>query len=80
MLEEKMSKIEYSIIGGGWRAEFYLRIDALVPEHFSVSCICVRNKECAKELSKKFNVTVVDTIDKLKKNPLRFYSKLYKQE
>lgn len=64
-----MNKITYSIIGGGWRAEFYLRIAALVPEYFSVSCICVRNKERAKEISKKFNVTVVDTIDKLKEIP-----------
>lgn len=67
-----MNKITYSIIGGGWRAEFYLRIAALVPEYFSVSCICIRNKERAKEISKKFNVTVVDTIDELKKIPCDF--------
>ena len=67
-----MNKITYSIIGGGWRAEFYLRIAALIPEYFSVSCICVRNKECAKEISKKFDVTVVDTIDKLKEIPCDF--------
>lgn len=67
-----MNKITYSIIGGGWRAEFYLRIAALAPEYFSVSYICVRNKERAKEISKKFNVTVVDTIDKLKEIPCDF--------
>lgn len=67
-----MNKITYSIIGGGWRAEFYLRIAALFPEYFAVACICVRNKERAKEISKKFNVTVVDTIDKLKETHYDF--------
>lgn len=67
-----MNKITYSIIGGGWRAEFYLRIAALVSDRFSAACICVRNKERAKRIAEKFDVTVVDTIDKLKKIPCDF--------
>lgn len=67
-----MNKITYSIIGGGWRAEFYLRIATFVPEYFSVSCICIRNKERAKEISKKFNVTVVNSIDEFKEIPADF--------
>ncbi len=67
-----MKKIVYSIIGGGWRSEFYLRIAVLIPEKFSVACICIRNKERAKEIAKKFDVKIVETIDELKSIPCDF--------
>lgn len=67
-----MKKITYSIIGGGWRAEFYLRIAALVPERFSAVCICVRNKERAKEISEKYGVKTINTVNELKKIPCDF--------
>ena len=35
--------INFVIIGGGWRAEFYLRIAQLLPDRFNVTAICVRN-------------------------------------
>lgn len=62
-----MSKIKYSIIGGGWRAEFYLRIAALMPDIFYVPCILIRNKERAKAIAKNYSVKTSDSIDDLKK-------------
>lgn len=55
--------INYIVIGGGWRAEFYLRIAGAMPDMFNVSAICVRNPERAKYLSEKFNVKVVKTVE-----------------
>ncbi len=57
--------IKYGIIGAGWRAEFYLRIAALVPEKFSVSGIFIRNEEKRKEFSKKYNVPIFDNLEDL---------------
>lgn len=67
-----MDKITYSVIGGGWRSEFYLRIAKLIPERFFVSCICVRNKKRAKEISERFDVKIAETVDELKTYPCDF--------
>ena len=69
---DKMDKITYSVIGGGWRAEFYLRIAALLPNRFSVACICVRNPEAAKRISERFDVKIINTVDELKSIPCDF--------
>lgn len=55
--------INFIIIGGGWRAEFYLRIAKALPEKFNVSAICVRNHERANYIRDHFNVNVVSTIE-----------------
>lgn len=57
--------IRYAIIGGGWRSEFYMRIAALLPEHFSVSGVFVRKAEKRAELSKKYSFPFVGTLDEL---------------
>ena len=57
--------ISYAIIGGGWRAEFYLRIAKLVPDVFGVSAIYVRNSERFSYISKKYNVKVVDSFEQM---------------
>lgn len=67
-----MGKITYCVIGSGWRAEFYLRIAALMPDRFSVACVCARNRERAEEISEKYNVNTVGTVGKLKKIPCDF--------
>lgn len=57
--------IRYGILGAGWRAEFYLRIAALLPERFTVSAVCVRNPEKRAKIAEKFAVPVVETVDAL---------------
>lgn len=37
------NRIEFGIIGGGWRAEFFLRIAKMLPERFNITGIMVRN-------------------------------------
>lgn len=56
---------KYAIIGAGWRAEFYLRIAALMPDVFSVSGIYIRNQEKRREFSKKYSVLIVDNLEDL---------------
>ena len=65
-------KIKYSIIGAGWRSEFYIRIAALMPEFFSVSGIYIRNPEKRKEFLKKYNVKIFETLDDLLKTDFDF--------
>jgi len=62
----------YGIIGAGWRAEFYLRIAALVPEKFSVSGIYIRNESKRQEFSKKYNVPIFDNLEALLKTDFDF--------
>ncbi len=57
--------IRYGIMGAGWRAEFYLRIAALVPDRFSVAGIYVRNPEKAKYISEKYSVNAVSSCEEL---------------
>ncbi len=57
--------IKYAILGAGWRSEFYLRIAALMPDTFKVSGIYIRNKQKQAEFSKKYNVPIIDTLEKL---------------
>lgn len=64
--------IKYGIIGAGWRAEFYLRIAALVPEKFSVSGIYIRNELKRQEFLKKYNVPIFDNLETLLKTDFDF--------
>ena len=68
-----MKKIIYSVIGGGWRAEFYLRIAALIPDRFKVACIYIRNPQTADIISAKYDVNVVRSLEELKKIPCDFF-------
>lgn len=67
-----MSKITFSIIGGGWRSEFYLRIAKLLPDTFEVAGICIRNKIKAKEIREKYNCNIVKSIDEILSIPCDF--------
>lgn len=64
--------INYVIIGGGWRAEFYLRIAKLVPDKFNVTAICVRNNERAEYIKDNYNIEVFKTIEETLLCPFDF--------
>lgn len=64
--------INFVIIGGGWRAEFYLRIAKALPEKFQVSAICVRNPKRRQYIADKFNVKVLSCIEECLKESFDF--------
>lgn len=64
--------INFIIIGGGWRAEFYLRIAKAIPEKFHVSAICVRNSKQRQYITEKFNVKVLSSIEEILEEPFDF--------
>lgn len=58
-----MDRIDFGIIGGaGWRAEFYLRIAAALPERFRVVGLVVRNAEKA-QAAAKWGAPIFETPD-----------------
>ncbi len=57
--------IEFSIVGGGWRAEFFLRIAQALPEAFRVTNIFVRNPEKAEKFGEMWKVPTVTSLDDL---------------
>jgi len=60
-----MSITYFSIIGGGWRAEFYLRIAQALPERFRVNGVLVRDPDKAKAFSARWGVPTCGTLDEL---------------
>ncbi|WP_438349541.1 Gfo/Idh/MocA family protein [Paenibacillus sp. FA6] len=58
-----MDKIIFGIIGGGWRAEFYLRIAKELPEKFAVSRIFIRDEKKARAMEQQWGVRTVSTFD-----------------
>lgn len=64
--------LNYGIIGAGWRAEFYLRIASLCPERFNACGVFIRNPQKREVFSKKYNVSVFDSLDGLLKTDFDF--------
>jgi hypothetical protein len=52
------SPIEFAVIGGGWRAEFFLRVAQALPERFTVVGVTTRRADRSEELRKQFGVEV----------------------
>ena len=65
--------INYCVIGGGWRSEFYLRIAKFIPEIFSVKGVCIRNTETAERFKKTYDVKIVDSINDILKIDCDFF-------
>lgn len=58
-----MEKINFGIIGHGWRADFYLRIARELPERFQVSRMLVRREETALKLRTEWGVEAFLDLD-----------------
>lgn len=55
----------FGLIGGGWRAEFLLRVARDLPEQFPLAGVLVRDPEKRKALADRWRVPVFATIDDL---------------
>ncbi|WP_410513679.1 Gfo/Idh/MocA family oxidoreductase [Paenibacillus sp. BR2-3] len=60
---KKVDKIVFGLLGGGWRAEFYLRIAKELPHQFAVGAMFVRNPEKAEDLRRVWGVKVYTSLE-----------------
>lgn len=58
-----MKPISFGIIGGGWRAEYYLRIAQQLPHLFHVAGVYVRNPEKRKQFKQRWNVPLYNSAE-----------------
>ena len=64
-----MKKLTFSVVGSGWRAEFYARIAAAQPDRFKLSYILCRSEEKARALRQKGFPTTTDEVDIISARP-----------
>jgi len=60
-----MNPIPFALVGGGWRAEFYLRVAAACPDRFRLTGLVVRNAEKGAALTEQWNVPTFRTLEEL---------------
>jgi len=60
-----MAETVFSIIGGGGRAGYFMRIAAALPDRFRVAGLMVRNEAKGKAVEQKWKVPTVRTLDEL---------------
>ncbi|MBI4979865.1 MAG: Gfo/Idh/MocA family oxidoreductase [Spirochaetes bacterium] len=63
-----MNTINFGIIGGGWRTEFYMRIAEELPSRFIVSGVVVRDAAKGAAFEKRWNVRTFRTAGELVKS------------
>lgn len=56
-------RIEFGIVGGGWRAEFFLRITKALPERFCITGMMVRNSKKGAAIESTWGVKTYDNLD-----------------
>ncbi len=57
--------INFAIVGGGWRAEFYIRIANALPDKFNITGVFLRNPKTKALFEKKYDVKIFDSVDNL---------------
>lgn len=57
--------IRFALVGGGWRAEFYLRIAQALPAHFQVTAVQVRDANKREAFGARWPVRAVGDLDEL---------------
>ncbi len=60
-----MTPIRFGIIGGGWRAEFFIRVAQALPERFTLTRVLVRDPAKAQAFAQRLHVSTCGTIDEL---------------
>lgn len=66
-----MRRINFGIVGAGWRTEAYLRIAKELPERFAVSGMVVRDAEKGARIEQQWGATTYRTLEEMadKTNP-----------
>ena len=67
-----MEASRFALVGSGWRAEFFLRIAAALPDRFQVSQVVTRNREKARRIEQAWNVRTCSDIGALSKDAADF--------
>jgi hypothetical protein len=62
-----MSRIDFAIVGGGWRAEFFLRIARALPDRFHVVGMVVRDAAKGEAVTNAWGVPTYRDVDGLLK-------------
>lgn len=62
-----MELVQFAIIGGGWRAEFFLRIAQQLPDRFRVTGMLVRDPEKGRMIEEKWGVKTCRDLKELQK-------------
>ncbi len=57
--------VEFAIVGAGWRARFYLRLAAALPERFRVTGVVVRDPAKRSAFSETWDIAVFATLDEM---------------
>jgi hypothetical protein len=60
-----MTPIHFAMVGGGWRAEFYLRIAQALPERFIIDGMVVRDEAKGRAIEQTWGVSTYRTLDAL---------------
>ncbi len=60
-----MKSVRFGIIGGGWRAQFYLRVARMLPDAFQVGGILVRDATKAQKFEATWGVKTYRELDEL---------------
>lgn len=60
-----MARVEFAIVGGGWRAEFYLRAAHMLPERFGVCGMLVRDEAKGRAVEERWGVRTWRSLDEL---------------
>ncbi|MGH3146453.1 MAG: Gfo/Idh/MocA family protein [Rubrobacter sp.] len=64
--------VRFGIVGGGWRAGFFLRVAHALPERFAVAGMMVRDAAKGRRLEEKWGVETHRTLDELLQKRMRF--------
>lgn len=63
--KEPAGRIDFAIIGSGWRSEFFLRIARELPDRFRVVGLVTRGDDTGRAVQKMWGVPTFATIDQL---------------
>jgi predicted dehydrogenase len=53
---EMSGQTRFGVVGGGWRAQFFLKLAGLLPERLAVAGVVVRRADAADEVSRRWGV------------------------